>query len=122
VRERILERVDSLFNTTDRLETSPSNPYSKLPDTFLVYVAGLIDGEGCIFIHSSPNAKGERRQYDMGVTISNTSQELLSHLKLYLDGYTDKTTAHSKQVYCLRFNSGNAAISKEAKRAESTSR
>lgn len=55
--------------------------------TDLAYMAGLIDGEGCILI----NHKGKRQRYTLIVTVSNTS-------RLMLDWITARWRGHMHVV------------------------
>jgi hypothetical protein len=116
MRERILviEKFGSVF---DDLETPSDNPYLKLGKTFLAYVAGLIDGEGCIFIHRMKHKRKRRETFSLMVTIANTSWDLLSHLRLRLSGCIDKSNeqrGRERRSYRLRLNGNNAAMLLEA--------
>jgi len=117
MRERIIMMGKPCNGLFDDLETPPDNPYLKLDNTFLAYVAGMIDGEGCIHIHRMKHRGRRRETYTLMVTIANNSWDLLSHLRLRLSGCIDRSNAQrgrERTSYRLRFNGNNAAMLLEA--------
>lgn len=52
-----------------------------LTDIQLAYIAGLIDGEGCISIHIGQDKRGRKRRFDVWINISNTDVRMLAWLK-----------------------------------------
>jgi hypothetical protein len=109
----LVDVIDSIVARTDKPEVSPNNPYLSMNSAFIGYIAGLIDGEGCVFIHRHEHLTREtpRPGYSLMVTIANTKFDLLSHLKLRLGGHIDKTNSrrgNEVDSYRLRFNSDRA--------------
>jgi hypothetical protein len=64
--------------------------YDKLSDTEAAYLAGLLDGEGCIILarESVPNKTqgGIRYGYKLNITITNTSSQMIEWLHQTIGG------------------------------------
>lgn len=98
--------------------TPPHNIYIHNKATLLAYVAGLVDGEGCIFIHRTKHPRN-RVTYSLLVTIANTDFDLLSHIKLRFGGNIDGSSNHELRgkecpSYRWRVNGERAAQFLEA--------
>ena len=79
----------------------------KLKNTELAYLAGLLDGEGCIYIDSWKDKRkaGIRKQFILRVNIANTCEEVI-------DWITEKT----KSLYCGNKSQSKGREFKETKR------
>jgi len=70
------------------------------------YVAGIIDGEGCISVGS----RGTRGDFEARVTIANTNQELLEYIQSLVGGklYSQDTRVGWKRAYHLSWSGYDA--------------
>lgn len=67
-----------------------NKPNQKLTKTELAYIAGIIDGEGCIQILRRRAKKGQSKtgyEFGLKITISNSHKELIELLHEKLGGY-----------------------------------
>lgn len=88
--------------------------------TTLAYIAGLIDGEGCIQIHSSKGPRSTRRSHSLQVSISNADPRLMMWLIEVIGGGVTPRKQRSLQHrigYDWKIFSGNAGRLLEAVRA-----
>ena len=69
------------------------NYYVEHRPALLAYIAGLVDGEGCVFIHRNKHS-GKRVTYSLLVTIANSDVELLSYIQHRFDGRIDGSSNH----------------------------
>ncbi len=82
--------------------------------TKLAYTAGVVDGEGCIYIGKT-NAKdpqSDRKYYHMEVTVGNTNEWLIQWLKFNFGGKTyvkHPTLKNSKVSFTWVLSSNKAA-------------
>ena len=79
-------------------------------DTDLAYMAGLIDGEGCVSIDKI-NHKNGRTYYGLRVTFTNSSIEVIEWIKDHFAKHTWHTTDHrgKKSIHCMVWRSDQAA-------------
>ena len=73
------------------------------------YLAGLLDGEGCIGIYNEKNGKGNPRRMRVRMVISSTTLELMDFLKKEFDvHYVQKRSLNGhfgkKPIYHANFN------------------
>jgi len=72
----------------------PAAPLPDLTETEVIYLAGLLDGEGCISIDRSGDKRSPGRVYhSLRVTITNTDPRLIAWLKEKLDTSASMTTS-----------------------------
>jgi hypothetical protein len=75
----------------------------------LAYIAGMIDGEGCLRIYNPTNNDGYNRKSQTILTIANTNKEVLEWIKNKLDCGNIYVREHNnpkwKPVYNLRIAS-----------------
>ena len=74
------------------------------------YVAGFVDGEGCIsLVHN-----GTHKTVTLRISVANTNEEIMQTLHSQFGGYLSKATAHKnkphwKSRYCWELNNTQAA-------------
>ena len=68
----------------------------------LAYIAGLVDGEGCIDIHSHQSPRRQTKSYQLRLTISNTSPAPIEWLVRNVGGSVDGGR-NSRQL-CYNWN------------------
>ena len=76
------------------------------------YVAGFIDGEGCITITKSKRRRASSYCYALNVVISNTNLESLELIQKYYGGKIVKLQTHSLWVgrYALRIGTHESHV------------
>jgi len=62
----------------------------KLSDFEIGYIAGLVDGEGCIGIHKHTDNRGKSRLHYLYVVVSNNNPKCLEFLKKNFNGWIIK--------------------------------
>ena len=76
----------------------------------IAYVAGIVDGEGCIGLNI--NKIGERGSYRIKISVSNTNEWLCQWLYLSFGGCVSKSQkAGNRKLQWQWFISGNKALS-----------
>lgn len=69
----------------------------------LAYIAGIIDGEGCIHINKRKQKLGRNDDFAIEITIVNTSKKLMEWLWDKLGGYLNfRKSKNSKWKGCYR--------------------
>ena len=79
--------------------------------SLLAYVAGIIDGEGCISIRRQPTTRTKIGfTYIMAVTVGNTNEWLICFLKQQFGGCIcfDKKTGNRKDAWRWELKCGRA--------------
>ena len=83
---------------------------NKLDDKTIGYIAGMIDGEGSVFLwkDTSENAQKYSRQgffYHPVMTITNCDREMLAEIQNFIGGSIaeKKVTGNRKKCYMLKF-------------------
>lgn len=83
----------------------------------LAYTAGIIDGEGCIFIRkSSSRSCSAGYQYSLGIHVVNTDKVLVDWLRLNHGGntYCNSRTKAGNKVWLWRIHAKQASEFLEA--------
>lgn len=62
--------------------------------TDLAYVAGIIDGEGCIHIRHTKKNKSAQYFYDLQLNVASTDEWLCQYLKMLLGGAVRETSRY----------------------------
>lgn len=65
--------------------------------TAWAYLAGMIDGEGCIYCAKS-SRKGTTDYYCLQLSIVNTNRRLMGWLNMHFDGYVRRIPARDKKA------------------------
>lgn len=96
--------VNTCTNLMNEL-TNFSLPKDKAP--FLLYIAGLFDGDGSFHIHR----KNKDLTFSLGASITLQERHVLEDVQKYLGGKISEDTRESPgfPVYRLRWHGGNAA-------------
>jgi hypothetical protein len=69
------------------------------------YLAGLIDGEGCIAYHLEMDKRVNKRYPCLNVNISNTNPELINWIKLVVgSGYVYHAKAYQNEKHKTRWS------------------
>lgn len=78
----------------------------------IIYLAGLIDGEGHFFIYDWDGGKNSRPQVIVGIVVANTNKEIIDWLKENYGGYKRSVTPKVKHwsIYYDWQLRGKAAI------------
>ena len=78
--------------------------------TLLAYVAGIIDGEGCIGLHK--NMQYKHPSYTVRVYVGNTNEWLIQFLKIQFGGFitTKKAKDNRNQVWAWELRARKACI------------
>lgn len=66
----------------------------KLSDIELAYIAGIIDGEGCVGIHKCPDKRGYSRLHYLYLCISNNNPIVIDYFQSKLGGNITKRKSH----------------------------
>jgi len=80
-----------------------------IPETEWAYLAGIIDGEGCIYIHKWRD-KGKYFGYTLVLHISNTDYSLIRWIRERFGGivYTRKRRRKTKNTHSIQLLHGTA--------------
>ena len=82
-----------------------------MKQTDLAYIAGIMDGEGCICIVKRKSCSRKGYSYQLRVTIVNTNEWLVHSLKMQYNGWVyDHCSGTNKRVWEWRVDS-NLALS-----------
>ena len=62
-----------------------------MTDTQIAYVAGIFDGEGCIFIHEkNPRKRGKSTNFELEIYVVNTNMPMLQFVQRVCGGNISK--------------------------------
>lgn len=86
--------VEETAKTPPQFKPRPQRPFLYSPtEKEIAYLAGIVDGEGCIRIHWRPKSELARyHQWGAVVSVTNTSEALLDWIKEHFGGFLQRKT------------------------------
>ena len=74
------------------------------PEGILAYIAGIIDGEGCIYVRKvKPGKRYKYIQHSICIAVNNTDKKMIDFLQnnfpAYVRGYKNNNSVHRRKVW-----------------------